>query len=170
MQSPDFKKHLLTLMSDMLKQKGFKRSGSNFAHSNGDLTYYVNLQSSRSSTSSCLRVTINIEIFSSFIYEIEDTSLPARHSRHFSCRVGFYLEPPQDLWWEIADGDTLSTAEGEISRMLTDYVLPEFASIPTSQHLIDMWRQGKAPGLTEKKRLDYLRMISDTSLGLTDSG
>lgn len=128
-------------MSDILKQKGFKRSGSNFAHSNGNLTYYVNLQSSQSSTSSYLRVTINIEIFSSLIYEIEDTSLPAKHSRHFSRRVGFYLDPPQDLWWEIADRDTLSNAGVEISRMLTDYVIPEFANIPNSQHLIQMWEQ-----------------------------
>ncbi|GAB4093025.1 hypothetical protein GCM10028786_19520 [Flaviaesturariibacter terrae] len=150
-------------MSEILKPHGFRRSGNNFIYSNGDLTYYVNLQSSMSSTSSLLKITVNIGLFSSLVYKLEDTSILEKDQRHYERRIGEYMVPPRDHWWTITNESELKAAASEIANILAGSVLPELLGIATSADLVALWRGGTAPGLTEKKRLEYLDLCSDVS-------
>ena len=101
MTSKDFKKIIIDKLTEILKPNGFKKSGSTFSSSNGDLTYFVNLQSSQSSTPTILKTTVNIEIYSATVYKLQDTSLPEKWSRHFTERIGSLLDNPHDKWWTI---------------------------------------------------------------------
>ena len=101
MTSKDFKQIIVDQLSGALKSKGFKKSGDTFSLSNGDLSYFINVQSSKETNSASLKLTLNIEIYSSLIYKLQDTSLPEKWSRHFTQRIGSLLDNPHDKWWTI---------------------------------------------------------------------
>jgi|KBSMisStaDraftv2_1062788.scaffolds.fasta_scaffold2999971_1 hypothetical protein len=67
MTSKDFKKIITDQIKTVLKPRNFKKTGNNFKFSNGDLTYYVWLQSSTWSTANVLKATINIGIGSELL-------------------------------------------------------------------------------------------------------
>ena len=159
MTSKDFKKIIVDRMNEVLKSKGFKKSGSTFSYSNGDLTYLINIQSSQSSTATRLKVTVNIEIYSSTVYKLQDTSLPEKWSRHFTERIGSLLDNPQDKWWIIENGNQADDAANEIADITNNKVLTTFDNLKTTNDLATLWRQNKCPGLTEHQRKEYLSLL-----------
>jgi hypothetical protein len=159
MTSKDFKKIIIDKLTEILKPKGFKKSGSTFFSSNGDLTYFINIQSSQSSTATMLKVTVNIEIYSSIVYKLQDTSLPEKWSRHFSERIGFLLDNPHDKWWIIENDKKAVDAANEIADIINNKVLPIFDKLKTTNDLAALWRQNKCPGLTELQRKEYLNLL-----------
>lgn len=62
--SKEYKKIIIDSLGLLLKPLGYKRQGSVFIFSINDLTYYISLQSSQSSTAQRLKVTVNIEMSS----------------------------------------------------------------------------------------------------------
>lgn len=159
MPSKDFKKIIIDKLSDILKPKKFKRSGNTYSLSNGDLTYFINVQSSMSSTAATLKLTLNIEIYSSLIYKLEDTSIPEKRSRHFTRRIGSFLENPDDKWWAIESDNQANDAADEIAEIILTYVLPTFEKLTTTTDLATLWRQNKCPGLTDYQRKEYLSLL-----------
>jgi len=159
MTSKDFKKIIIDRLTEILKPNKFKKSGSTFSFSNGDLTYFLNIQSSQSSTATLLKVTVNVEIYSSTVYKLQDTSLPEKWSRHFTERIGFFLDNSQDKWWIIENEKEAAKAANEISDTIDNKVLPTFDKLKTTNDLAALWRQNKCPGLTEHQRKEYLSLL-----------
>lgn len=161
MHSKDFRKIITDRLVLTLKPKGFKRNGNVFSLSNGDLTYFVNTQSSQSSTASVLNITVNVEIFSSVVYQLEDTGKPEKWSRHFTKRIGHMLEEPQDKWWVIGNVKEANDAADEMAAIIQNSVLPMFDELKTTTDLATLWRQNKCPGLTEGQRKEYLQLLDN---------
>lgn len=159
MTSKDFKKTIIDRLNEILKPKGFKKSGSMFSYSNGDLTYFINIQSSQSSTVTILKATVNIEIYSSTVYKLQDTSLPEKWSRHFTQRIGSMFDNPHDKWWTIENNKEAADAANEIADITNNKVLPTFDKLKTTNDLATLWRQKKCPGLTEHQRKEYLSLL-----------
>lgn len=159
MNSKDFRKIISDRLGEILKPKGFKKNGFVFSSSNGDLTYFVNIQSSQTSTAAILKLTVNIEIYSSILYKLEDTSLPEKWSRHFTERIGFLLSTPHDKWWVIENLTEATDAANEIAAIVINKVLPTFDTLKTTNDLATLWRQNKCPGLTEHQRKEYLGLL-----------
>jgi hypothetical protein len=159
MPSKDFRKIIIDKLFEILKPNGFKRSGSTFYYSNGDLTYFVNIQSSQSSTAMMLNMTVNIEIYSSIVYKLQETSLPQKLSRHFTERIGFLLDNPHDKWWIIENEKEAINAADEIAHVINNKILPKFDKLKTTNDLATLWRQNKCPGLTEHQRKEYLSLL-----------
>lgn len=159
MTSKDFKKIIIERLKEVLKPIGFKKNGSTFSFTNGDLTYFINIQSSQSSTATILKVTVNIEIYSSIIYKLQDTSLPEKWSRHYTQRIGAMFDTHQDKWWTIENGKEATEAANEIADITNNRVLPTFDKLKTTNDLADLWRQSKYTGLTENQRKEYLSLL-----------
>jgi len=159
MTSKDFKKIVINKLTEVLKPTGFIKSVSTFSFSNGDLTYFINIQSSQSSTATQLKMTVNIEIYSSTVYKLQDTSMPAKFSRHFTKRIGSFLDNPHDKWWAIENDREANEAANEISDIISAKVLPTFDNLKTTNDLASLWRQNKCPGLTEYQRKEYLSLL-----------
>jgi len=159
MTSKDFKKIIINNLTKILKPNGFKKSGSMFSFSNGDLTYFINIQSSQSSTAKMLKVTVNIEIYSSTIYKLQDTSLPEKWSRHFTQRIGLLLDNPQDKWWIIESEKEAADTANEIADIVGNKILPTFDKLKSTDDLAALWRQNKYSGLTEHQRKEYLSLL-----------
>ncbi len=159
MISKDFKKIIIDKLTDTLKSRHFKKTGNTFSHSNGDLTYFINVQSSQSSTSTTLKVTVNIEIYSSLVYKLQDTSLPEKWSRHYTRRIGNFLNNQSDKWWTIENDKEANDAASEIADIMVKRVLPTFDTLKTTNDLATLWKQNKCPGLTEHQRKEYLNLL-----------
>ncbi len=161
MTSKDYKKIITDKLSGLLKPRQFKKTGNNFYFSNGDLTYFVGLQSSQSSTADTLKATINIEIASTPLAKVDDTGLPEKHVRHYNSRIGFFLEKQDDKWWTINNVDTADKSADEINEILLTSVFKLFDALQSTKDLADQWRQNKCIGLTEGQRKYYLKLYDD---------
>ena len=159
MTSKEFKKIIIDKLTGVLKPNGFKKNGSTFSSSNGDLTYFINIQSSQNSTATMLMVTVNIEIYSSIIYKLQDTSLPEKWSRHYTQRIGFMFDNPEDKWWTVENEKEANNAATEIADITSKRVLPTLDKLKTTNDLATLWRQNKSTGLTEHQRREYLSLL-----------
>jgi hypothetical protein len=163
MASKEFKKIILDNLNERLKPVGFKKSGTTFKKVTADMTYFINVQSSRDSTAQTLKTTLNLEIASSTIANNEDTSLPIEHRRHWTARIGFMLDKPIDKWWTINNDIEAGDAAKEIIDIIENRVLVEFERLKTTSDLVELWRSDKCPGLTEKQRQWYLKLADSLS-------
>jgi hypothetical protein len=163
MTSKDYKKIILEKLSETLKVQQFKKKGNVFSFSNGDLTYFIGVQSSQSSTSDILKVTINTEIASALIAKLDDISLPIEDQRHYSRRIGSYLDHKEDKWWTIENLDYAEIAAKEIVEIINEKVIPNFQNLKTTNDLAVLWRSGGYIGITEGQRKNYLSLIESVS-------
>jgi hypothetical protein len=162
MSAKDFKKIVTDKLSELLKERNFKKKGNFFSLSNGDLTYFIGLQSSQSSTADILKVTINTEIASAVISKLDDISLPIEQQRHYSRRIGFYLDNRQDKWWTIDSINTAEIAAKEMADIINEKVLPNFDALKSTSDLANLWRTNGYIGVTEGQRKNYLNLIDKT--------
>jgi hypothetical protein len=155
MTSKDYKKIITDKIKEVLKPRHFKKTGNNFKFSNGDLTYYVGLQSSTTSTATFLKATVNIGIGSELLYRLEEKYITSHLQGHFSKRIGDYLEQPYDKWWTIDNEEAATSAAHEIAEIIKDKVLVEFDRIKTTEDLVSYWKQDNYAGLTVYQLKEY---------------
>ncbi|MEQ9376128.1 MAG: DUF4304 domain-containing protein [Imperialibacter sp.] len=162
MDSKDFKKVIIDRLSAYLKTKQFKKKGNVFSLSNGDLTYYIGLQSSQSSNTDILKVTVNTEIASEMISKLDDSSLPLEHQRHYNRRIGSYLNNQQDKWWVVDSYDVAEEAADEIVSIIYEKVIPKFDQLKSTNDLASLWKNGGYIGITDRQRKNYLSLLENT--------
>lgn len=85
--------------------------------------------------------------------------MPEKWSRHFTERIGFLLDNPQDKWWVIKNEKGAVDTANEITDLLSNKVFPAFDKLKTTNDLAALWRQNKGPGLTEHQRRKYLNLL-----------
>jgi hypothetical protein len=163
MTSKDYKKIISDRLNDALKQRQFKKRGQVFTYSNGDLTYYIGIQSSQSSTSDILKVTVNTEIASALISRLDDTSLAIEHQRHYTRRIGSYLDDQQDKWWTVDSLHSAGIAANEIVSIINNKVIPTFETLGATTDLAGLWTKGGYIGITEGQRKRYLSLLEEAS-------
>ena len=161
MASRDYKKSIIDNLWDILKPKGFKKSGDIFSLPGNDLTYFINVQSGKETSSTILKLTLNIEIYSSVVHKLQDTSLPEKWNRHFTQRIGFLLDNPHDKWWTIENEKEANNAACEILDIIAKKVFPALDTLKSTSDLVTLWRQNKCPGLTEHQRKEYLNLLDN---------
>ncbi len=161
MNTKAYKKNVVDKLSDVLKSRGFKRKGNWYHLSNGDLTYYIGVQSSLSSTADLLKITVNIEIASSIISKLDDTSMPIEYQRHYVSRIGDYLESGQDKWWIVSDINLAEIVANEIAEIIISKVIPHFDTLKSTEDLAALWRGVGHMGVTEGQRRKYLNLLDN---------
>ncbi|MCG7754319.1 DUF4304 domain-containing protein [Flavihumibacter cheonanensis] len=163
MTSKDYRKIISDNLSAVLKERQFKKRGPVFSYSNGDLTYFIGIQSSRSSTADVLKVTVNTEITSSLILKLNDTSLPIENQRHYTRRIGSYLNDQQDKWWIVDSQQSAEITARDIIAIIKDKVLPNFEALGTTNDLARLWKNGGYIGITEGQRKHFLTLLEKAS-------
>jgi hypothetical protein len=124
MTSKNFKKIILDKLTGVLKPRKFRKAGNTFQYSNGELNYYISLQSSQTSSNEILKITANIEIASLSLYKLENTSIPQKDCRHFIKRIGNYISQSQDKWWTIHNVNEAEISANQIAEIVVTKVLP----------------------------------------------
>lgn len=155
----EYKKKLDDDVFAILKDKGFKKVGMNFNCKQNDLIYFIQIQSSQSSTAAVCKLTVNIGIVSLKLCELMGISKPGYLNSHWRKRIGSYLDHPTDKWWTIADMATADNSTNEITALLKNRVLPDMFSFKTTFDLEQFWLSGRCQGITEYERKNFLKSL-----------
>src|SRR5690242_20413715 len=99
MSLADRKKLAAAPIAELLKPRGFRKSGLNFSATRDEATLLVSLQSSTGSTQDVLKMTCNVAIQ---LRQLAPRSRPAVWDAHWRERIGFFMSEPRDFWWTCA--------------------------------------------------------------------
>ena len=157
--SKDFKNKVLDEAYGLLKEHGFKKSGMNFSLTSNELIYFIQLQSSQSSTATVCKLTVNTGIVLKELIEHTGPKKPGYIDSHWQRRIGFYLDQPIDKWWTIDSMESALQASNEIKDLLANRVLPKMFSFKTTKDFTDAWLNGSNDGLSDYMRDLYLDMM-----------
>jgi hypothetical protein len=148
-------------MRDVLAPAGFRKRGAHFKRVVADVVHVVQLQSSTKSTAAVLVATVNLGIFSR---ELErrlggPVTDPTEAECHWRQRLGELTPPHHDRWWDVGDLDHARNAAAEVAELLRHYALPGLDALNSTASLRALWEGGRSPGLTDRMRRDYLRVL-----------
>ena len=164
MPSAPYKGMVLTAMSQVLRPVGFRKKGANFTRQLRQVVHFIGLQSSQSSTSTCLRATLDLSIWVHAAAEANQA--PDALSAHWRERIGILMPERRDHWWVISSGQEAQVAIKEICHALREYGLPTLDCLASNEAMRSLWRSGRSPGLTERlaqRNLQRLEKLQTTA-------
>jgi Domain of unknown function (DUF4304) len=150
-------------LSPFLKQRGFKRSGLTFERDGAECICIIEFQRS-AGDAGCERFNVNLGIASKRLLAFEDRGLRGRASvqqSHWRTRLGRTLETPADVWWELCVSADVARVSGEVQEALERHALPLMEATATDAALRAEWAAGRAHGITEFQRLQFLSVLLD---------
>jgi hypothetical protein len=157
MSNQEFTKILLGQMHGVLKPSGFRKKGSTFVKECGDdVVLEADLQKSTASTSACLRVTVNLRVYSRALTRAMGYSMdyPNDPHRHWEERIGRLMPEQSDRWWTVQTTQTAVQAGEEIAESLLRFGLPALDAVSSTEKLRALWlREGNHP--------DYVAALAD---------
>lgn len=160
MINDEFRKVVLTQMRETLKPAGFKKKGNNFFKQENDVYLIIQLQSSMFSSQYDLRVTINLGVFSTLLQDASGAlNNPSLIKSHWRQRIGFLTEEKLDKWWTVTSFNEAQKTGLEISKLLTERVLPVLFSLDSTAKLISLWEKGESAGITDFQRNNFLEKL-----------
>ena len=153
----DWKKLVAAPAAELLKKRGFRKSGWLFSAERADAVMIVAFQSSQMTDRNHLRVTVNLSI------RLKGLQDPWGDigGAHWAERIGHFLAAPRDHWWTCNSDEEAKRAGEQIVVLLERVVLPEIERLASAEALRALWASGQSPGLTEKQRMDFLSMLTD---------
>lgn len=138
-----FKELLSRLQKEVLKAKGFKKSGSNFRLFLPDGTsQMINLQKSQFNDQTC-SFTLNVGI-----YFQKDPQNPYLRFKEYECAVrtrvaGISSRYVGDKWWEITDVTDSDQLYSEFFLLMTEDILPWLEQLTSRRDVIRAGQSGK---------------------------
>ena len=138
----------LGLSAALLPSNFNKRRTGLYVRSSEEVTQIVQIQSSSSSTSSILKLTVNIGLSSRLLSEALPSSYPP--TTEISCqartRISSFLGTRHnDIWWTISDEVTANGASSEVSKLLSEFVIPAMNNLETSEAVLRAWKEPIPP-------------------------
>jgi len=159
MPATDYKRTILEAMSEALRPIGFRKKGAHFTKTEAEVVHLVSLQSSSGSTAEAVRVTVNLGVW---VSALEGDAKPDVWSAHWRERLGSLMPENRDVWWDAASNEEAKSTGARIASAIRTFGLPVLGSITTRRALLDLWRSGRSPGLTEvyaKRLMNRLEAI-----------
>ena len=108
----------------------------------------MNFQASAWGAQEAGRFTINLGISSPALYEgfigRKFPKVPAAALWPVSARIGFVMQEPRDLWWEVDNGTDIAKLGHQVADTLQNYAVPWFESLATRKELIDAFEHRTA--------------------------
>jgi hypothetical protein len=146
-----------------LKDLDFHRFGMSFERRTQEVILVVNFQRSVRETG-CERFTVNLGVGSQRLFAFEDRRKTARtpiELCHWRIRLGRTAESPGDSWWELCEETDVDRVGDEVTMLLEYRGLPVLNEIGSDASLRAQWAEGKAAGITELQRLQFLAVLLD---------
>jgi len=147
------------MASSVLKQRGFRRSGSKFTRTGADVVSLIEFQRSRGSTAVYLTFVINygVAVLSLAHAEGVDTAKLWWTQCHWRARVSG--KDGHEAWWPVRDDDDPNQLMARLTHLVEQEVLPALENKQREADLVTLWRTGKSPGLVEAQRLLCLAQL-----------
>jgi len=146
MPAKEYKRRILEVVAEVLRATGFRKNGSHFTRDIADVVHLVTVQSSVGSTADAVRMTVNLGVW---VPALEGDAKPDIWSAHWRERLGFLMPEKRDVWWDAASDDEARVVAHRIAGAVRDFGLPALSGLANRRALLDLWRTGSYPGLTE---------------------
>lgn len=145
-------------LRELLKPRGFKKTGLTFSRPLDDVDHLIGLQKSMASTADESRVTLNLAVWVRRLATVRAglVEKPNIWDAHWRLRIGQLMPAHADRWWTITSDDQAILVGSEIAAAVSQYGLPVLGELMDADAVIALWRRGRAPGLTEKQRQQFL--------------
>lgn len=143
-----FKELLSRLQKDILKQKGFKKNGSNFRQYLPDGTCkIINFQKSSFNSDGECRFTINIGLY--FQHETENSNLLFKE---YECQIrtrvaGVSKRYVGDHWWVLTEATDSEKMFAELLTLMKEDVLPWLDQFSCRRDVIRVGQTGALHGM-----------------------
>ncbi|MGJ7498315.1 DUF4304 domain-containing protein [Variovorax sp. RT4R15] len=157
--------NLKTPALDGLKQflhpLGYRKKAGLFSRELKDVVHLVEVQGSRNSTSAQAVFTVNLGIFvPELVYpDVREITKPSIPDAHWRQRLGVLCPENQDLWWKPGTPEHAVEAANDILNRLRLFGIPVLEALSNSASLVDLWKSGRSPGLTERQRAKFLNAL-----------
>ena len=145
MPAKEYKQQILTAVTDLLRDAGFRKKGTLFTRDCGDVTHLITVQSSVGGTAEAVRMTVNLGVW---VTALAPDEKPDIWSAHWQVRLGFLMPEKRDLWWEAASDDEAGAVAERIAGAIREFGLPALSRLAERRALLDLWKTGVTPGLT----------------------
>ena len=159
MNSDLYKRMVAGAVHDVLGPIGFKKRALSFSRSFPEVIQFVTIQSSVSSTSAEVRLTLNLGVLIPSLSEHSERGDIS--SSQWRMRLGQLLPERSDRWWLLDSTHMASVAATEIVTSLVSYGLPQLDKLRSIPALVEMWHSGKSPGITAVQRTRYLEFLTN---------
>jgi len=156
MSPAEQKKRVAAPVAELLKPRGFRKSGLSFTAARDEATLIVALQASTGTTQAILRVTCNVAIQ---LHRFAAGLRPNVWDAQWHQRIGFFMPERCDHWWTCDSDEAAGRAGREIAALLEASALPEMERLAAPAALACLWRSGRSPGLTDGQRTEYLSAL-----------
>ena len=116
----DWKKLVAAPTAELLKKRGFRKSGWRFSADRAGAVMVVAFQSSQTTNHNHLKVTVNLSIH---LRGLQD-SWSGIGGAHWAQRVGRFMAVPRDHWWTCSTDEEANFAGEQIAALLEREALP----------------------------------------------
>lgn len=127
---------------EVLKPLGFRKKANNFYKSVNTIGHVINIQKSISSTKSNILFTVNLGIFVPeywlTVYNYHNKGVPdfpTEPECAIRTRIG-NLKNQSDTWYEISEQTDKGTLIAEVTKNLTDFILPYFNRFTNTEQML----------------------------------
>jgi len=147
-----------------LQPLGFERAAGRFVRQVDNLLHLIELQRSVGSSSRAIRFRINYGVLSVRVAEFFGAATSELRSydvqsSHWIDRAGPQDDPSGDGWWEVGVVGDLPEVASDVLHVLNQVVLPALDQLSSEDGLLQLWRGGRGPGITEAQRLANLAAL-----------
>lgn len=158
MDTAAYRQVVLNRVGLVLRPLGFRKRGLFFERRLTDVVQFVSLQASTISTALSLKLTVNVGVL---IPELLETWEKADvWSCQWNQRLGFLMPNPEDRWWTIES----SSEAGDVAEVLAEairvFAVPSLDKLIGRNEIVQLWRGGSSPGITDAQRKRYLEALS----------
>jgi hypothetical protein len=148
-------------LTPVLKDHGFRRVGRSYEREGDEVIGVVDVQRSLRETG-CERLTVNLGVASKKVFAFANHRTGKRtpiELCHWRVRLGRTMEHAGDAWWELCEAADLERVGSEVSEALVKNGLPALDRMSSNEALRSEWAAGRAPGITELQRLQFLSIL-----------
>ena len=164
MSEEDAAKSLLGSLRTFLTPRGFHYAGhQTFLAERADVFLMVELQRGTGVPGDALAVALNLGVFSLPLWERARAaglceSGGGIHGSHWRVRLGPPSSGGRPAWWRLSEAGDAALA-AELTAALEREGLPALEEVSSLARLRALWETGRAPGLTDRQRREYLSLL-----------
>lgn len=150
-------------IKSLLQPHGFRQRGNNWYALRNDTLLLIQLQKSVDNTRNRQALTVNLGVYSQTLAGImgDTAGCSTATDCHWYLRLGRVLPEPSDEWWEVISDEDAALIGDDIAQALEAYGLPALEQVSSTDRLIELWQQGRSPGVTALQRAKYLAALHE---------
>ena len=147
---------------------GFSQKGMFLSRNMKDTLVVLEIRKDRKyGSKDGIRFTINVGISVSALHrddvafgDASGEKIPTPEMCHWRQRLGHITQAHRDVWWIVNDDDAANAVCEEIFDSFVREAFPKIESAASVEALLQMWQEGRGPGLPEYlRRLELARLL-----------